>query len=88
MLSFNQLSHACPLQEENILLHFCNLQGLHHPEPENGITILAALWSALKRNKSQTYNSTLSYIPTYKDEPSAHGRCELEARRSVHPERM
>ena len=30
----------------------------------------------------------LSYIPTYKDEPSAHGRCELEARRSVHPERM
>ena len=33
MLSFNQLSHACPLQEENILLHSCNLQGLHHPEP-------------------------------------------------------
>ena len=33
-------------------------------------------------------NSMLSYIPTYKDEPSAHGRCELEARRSVHPERM
>ena len=30
----------------------------------------------------------LSLIPTYKDEPSAHGRCELEARRSVHPERM
>ena len=30
----------------------------------------------------------LPYIPTYKDEPSAHGRCELEARRSVHPERM
>ena len=29
MLSFNQLSHACPLQEENILLHSCNLQGLH-----------------------------------------------------------
>ena len=27
----------------------------------------------------------LSYIPTYKDESSAHGRCELEARRSVHP---
>ena len=24
-----------------------------------------ALWSALKMNKSQTYNSTLSYIPTY-----------------------
>ena len=33
MLSFNQLLHACPLQEENILLHSCNLQGLHHPEP-------------------------------------------------------
>ena len=33
MLSFNQLSHACPLQEENIPLHSCNLQGLHHPEP-------------------------------------------------------
>ena len=32
MLSFNQL-HACPLQEENILLHSCNLQGLLHPEP-------------------------------------------------------
>ncbi len=32
---------------------------------ENGITILAALWSALKLNKSQTYNSTLSCIPTY-----------------------
>ena len=30
----------------------------------------------------------LSFVPTYKDEPSAHGRCELEARRSVHPERM
>ena len=30
MLSFNQLSHACPLQEENIPLHSCNLQGLHH----------------------------------------------------------
>ena len=30
----------------------------------------------------------LSYIPTYKDEPSAHGRCEPPARRSVHPERM
>ena len=30
----------------------------------------------------------LSLITTYKDEPSAHGRCELEARRSVHPERM
>ena len=30
----------------------------------------------------------VSYIPTYKDEPQAHGRCELEARRSVHPERM
>ena len=30
----------------------------------------------------------LSLIPTYKDEPLAHGRCELEARRSVHPERM
>ena len=30
----------------------------------------------------------LSLIPIYKDEPSAHGRCELEARRSVHPERM
>ena len=29
MLSFNQLSHACPLQEENIPLHSCNLQGLH-----------------------------------------------------------
>ena len=30
----------------------------------------------------------LPYFLTYKDEPSAHGRCELEARRSVHPERM
>ena len=30
MLSFNQLSHAYPLQEENIPLHSCNLQGLHH----------------------------------------------------------
>ncbi|MDY4540250.1 MAG: hypothetical protein SPD15_02060, partial [Allisonella histaminiformans] len=30
----------------------------------------------------------LSFALTYKDEPSAHGRCELEARRSVHPERM
>ena len=28
------------------------------------------------------------YFPPDKDEPSAHGRCELEARRSVHPERM
>ena len=34
MLSFNQLSHACPLQEENILLHSCNLQGLHGLGPE------------------------------------------------------
>ena len=34
MLSFNQLSHACPLQEENIPLHSCNLQGLHGPGPE------------------------------------------------------
>ena len=30
----------------------------------------------------------LSFALTYKDEPSAHGRCELEARRSVHPEQM
>ena len=32
MLSFNQLSHACPLQEENILLHSCDPWGLHRPE--------------------------------------------------------
>ena len=39
--------------------------------------------------KRAIYNILLlSLIPTYKDEPSAHGRCELEARRSVHPERM
>ena len=30
----------------------------------------------------------LSFALTYKDEPSAHGQCELEARRSVHPEQM
>ena len=41
----------------------------------------------LRRGKSAT-NYRDSQALTYKDEPSAHGRCELEARRSVHPERM
>ena len=30
----------------------------------------------------------LSFALTYKDEPSAHGQCELEARRAAHPEGM
>ena len=34
MLLFVQLLHSCPLQEENIPLHSCNLQGLHGPGPE------------------------------------------------------
>ena len=29
MLSFNQLLHSYPLQEETLPLHSCNLQGLH-----------------------------------------------------------
>ena len=40
--------------------------------------------------KSASY-VTFFYFPpvqTYKDEPSAHDRCELEARRSVHPGRL
>ena len=32
--SVNQLVHTGPLQEENIPLHSCNLQGLHRPEPQ------------------------------------------------------
>ena len=32
--SVNQLLHSCPLQEENIPFHSCNLQGLHGPGPE------------------------------------------------------
>ena len=46
----------------------------------------------MERTRHQTERTQnicmLSLIPTYKDEPSAHGRCELEARRSVHPERI
>ena len=43
----------------------------------------------IRQNRHMTEHiSILSWIQTYKDEPSAHGRYELEARRSVHPERM
>ena len=43
----------------------------------------------IRQNRHLTEHiSILARIQTYKDEPSAHGRCELEARRSVHPERM
>ncbi|WP_234944971.1 hypothetical protein, partial [Dialister histaminiformans] len=46
MLSFNQLSHACPLQEENIPLHSCNLQGLHRQQ-----TTFAAFPLSLQNGK-------------------------------------
>ena len=50
---------------------------------------LRSAWASYQTVRRQKENiSMLSYFLTYKDEPSAHGRCELEARRSVHPERM
>ena len=51
--SVNQLLHSCPLQEQNIPLHSCNLQGLHGPAPRTcrQQTNFAAFILSLQRGK-------------------------------------
>ena len=74
MLSFNQLSHAYPLQEENIPLYSCNLQGLHGPENPIGFlqTYEPRLIPTCESSDSHRQQIKFTALRTFRCTPQRH----------------
>ena len=86
-LKIVEMRRPCPAISAFLSIH-SEIRIIPERETYGMLLFIQLLLSCLLRRGKSATSYRDSQAPTYKDEPSAHGRCELEARRSVHPERM